>query len=189
MAGLDPLVTGKGIAQLAAVIGRQCAYPLLQTVSQLDELTLQRELGRLVEAEMVYQRGLPPQAYYFFKHALIRDSAYESLLKSTRQQYHQHIAQALEAQFPETVETQPELVAQHYTAAGCHAQAVHYWQRAGQQASDRSANVEAISHCTTGIELLKTLPETPEHIQQALTLYIALGAALLRTKGHAAPEV
>jgi predicted ATPase len=111
------------------------------------------------------------------------------LLRSTRQQHHQRIAQALEAQFPEIVETQPELVAQHYTTAGCHEQAILYWQRAGQQASDRSAYLEAISHVTTGSELLKTLPETPEHTQQAVTLYIALGAALQMTKGLAAPEV
>jgi predicted ATPase len=132
---------------------------------------------------------VPPQATYTFKHALIQDVAYQSLLRSTRQQHHQHIAQALEAQFPEIVETQPELVAQHYTTAGCHEQAILYWLRAGEQASERSANVEAISHLTTGIELLKTLPETPEHTQQALTLYITLGAALLTTKGQAAPEV
>jgi predicted ATPase/class 3 adenylate cyclase len=135
------------------------------------------------------QRAVPPQATYTFKHALIQDVAYQSLLRSTRQQYHQRIAQVLEAQFPEIVEPQPELVAQHYTAAGCAEQAMHYWQRAGQHASERSAHVEAISHCTTGIELLKTLPETPEHTQQALTLHIALGAALLVTNGHAAPEV
>ena len=102
MARLDRLVTAKGIAQYAAVIGRQFAYQLLQAVSQLDEVTLQRELGRLVEAEIVYQRGVPPQATYMFKHALIQDAAYESLLKSTRQQHHQRIAQVLEAQFPET---------------------------------------------------------------------------------------
>jgi predicted ATPase len=111
------------------------------------------------------------------------------LLRSTRQQYHQRIAQVLEERFPEIVETQPELVAQPYTAAGCHEQPVRSWQRAGQQASDRSANLEAISHCTTGIELLTTLPETPEHTQQAVTLYIALGAALQMAKGLAAPEV
>ena len=127
---------------------------------------------------MLYQRGVPPQATYTFKHALIQDAAYQSLLRSTRQQYHQRIAQVLEAQFPETVETQPELVAHHYTEAGCAAQAVPYWQRAGQHASDRSAHLEAISHLTTGIALLTTLPETPAHTQQALTLYIALGAAL-----------
>jgi predicted ATPase len=124
-----------------------------------------------------------------FKHALIQEAAYQSLLRSTRQQYHQRIAQVLEARFPALVETQPELVAQHYTAAGCAEQAVVYWQRSGQHASERSAHLEAISHCTTGIELLQTLPETPEHSQQALTLYIALGAALQMAKGHAAPEV
>jgi predicted ATPase len=115
--------------------------------------------------------------------------AYQSLLRSTRQQHHQRIAQALEGQFPETVATQPELVAQHYMAAGCAEPAVRYWQRAGQQASDRSANLEAVSHCTTGIALLTTLPETPAHTQQALSLHITLGAALLMTKGQAAPEV
>jgi predicted ATPase len=124
-----------------------------------------------------------------FKHALIQDAAYASLLKSTRQQVHQQVARALEARFTASVETQPELVAQHYTAAGCTEQAVVYWQRAGQQASDHSAHLEAISHCTTGIELLQTLPETPEHTQQALTLHIALGAALQMAKGNAAPEV
>jgi predicted ATPase len=120
---------------------------------------------------------------------LIQEAAYASLLKSTRQQVHQQIAQVLEARFPALVETQPELAAQHYTAAGCHEQAVASWQRAGQQASERSANVEAISHLTTGIELLTTLPETPERTQQSLALHIALGAALQITKGHAAPEV
>jgi predicted ATPase/class 3 adenylate cyclase len=189
MARLDRLVTAKGVAQMGATIGRQFAYALLQAISQLDEVTLQRELGRLVEAELLYQRGLPPQVTYIFKHALIQDAAYQSLLKSTRQQYHQRIAQALEAQFPETTETQPELLAQHYTQAGLTEQAIAYWQRAGHQASDRSAHREAVSHFTTSIELLKSLPETPTHTQQALTLYIALGTALLVTKGHAAPEV
>ena len=162
---------------------------MLQAVSPWDEGTLRHGLQQLVEAEFLYQQGLPPQATYLFKHALIQDTAYQSLLRSTRQQYHQQIAQVLEAQFPASVETQPELVAQHYTAAGCAEQAVPYWYRAGQHASDRSANLEAISHFTTGIELLKTLPETPEHTQHALTLYIGLGAALQVTKGQAAPEV
>jgi predicted ATPase len=189
MARLDRLVTAKVIAQSASVIGREFSYVLLQAVSELDEATLQRELGRLVESELVYQHGIPPQAVYTFKHALIQDTAYQSLLRSTRQQHHQRIAQVLEAQFPETVAMQPELVAQHYTAAGCAEQAVVYWQRSGQQASERSANVEAISHFTTGIELLKTLPETPEYTQEALALYIGLGTALRMTKGQAAPEV
>jgi predicted ATPase len=150
---------------------------------------LRHGLQQLVEGEFLYQRGLPPHATYLFKHALIQETAYQSLLRSTRQQHHQHIAQVLEARFPELCDTQPELLAQHYTQAGMMAQAVPYWQRAGQQASDRSAHLEAISHYTTGIELLKALPETPERTQHALTLHIALGAALQMAKGIAAPEV
>src|SRR5262249_24090356 len=115
MARLDRLVTAKGIAQYAAVIGPQFSYELLQAVSQLDEAMLQYELERLVEVEIVYQRGMPPQATYMFKHALIQEAAYESLLKSTRQQYHKRIAQVLEAQFSEIAETQPELLAHHCT--------------------------------------------------------------------------
>jgi predicted ATPase len=189
MARLDRLATVKALAQLGATLGREFSYALLRAVASWDEGIVHQGLHQLVAAEFLYQRGVPPQATYTFKHALIQDVAYQSLLKSTRQQYHQRIAQALEAQFPEIVETQPELVAQHYTAAGCHEQAVPYWQRAGQHASDRSAYLEAISHVTTGIELLKTLPESPAHTQQALSLHIALGAALQMTKGLAAPEV
>jgi predicted ATPase len=189
MARLDRLVTAKAVAQYAAVIGRQFAYDLLSTVSQLDAATLQRELGRLVEAEIVYQRGLPPQATYTFKHALIQDAAYQSLLRSTRQQYHQQIAQVLETQFPAIIDQQSELLAQHYTEAGLTEQAIPYWQRAGQQAFQRSANLEAISHFTKGLEVLKTLPVSPEHRQHELALQITLGQALAVTKGYAAPEV
>ena len=189
MARLDRLVTAKGIAQLAAVIGRQLAYPLLQAVSQVDDLTLQRELGRLVEAELLYQRGLLPQATYVFKHALIQDAAYQSLLKSTRQQYHQRIAQVLEAQFPATVEAEPELLAHHYTEANLPEKGVHYWYAAGQRASERSAHVEAIAHLRQGLVLFQTLPETPERTRREVNMYIALGASLLATKGYAAPEV
>ena len=189
MARLDRLITAKVIAQLGATLGRQFSYVLLQAVAQLPDRTLQEELHRLVEAEVLYQRGLPPQATYVFKHALIRDSAYESLLKSTRQHYHQRIAQVLEAQFPETAEAQPELVAHHYTEAGLTAQAIPYWQHAGQYALLRSANLEAVQHLTTGLALLATLPETPARAQQELDMQLALGAALLATKGGAAPEV
>jgi predicted ATPase len=189
MARLDRLVTAKAVAQYAAVIGRQFSYELLQAVSQVDEVILQHELGRLVEAEIVYHRGVPPQATYIFKHALIQDAAYQSLLRSTRQQYHQRIAQVLEEHFPETAEAQPELLAHYYTEAGLTEQAVHYWLRAGHQASTRSANVEAMSHLTKGLEVLKTLPEIPERIQQELKFHIALGAPLMATKGYAAAEV
>src|SRR5205823_7881470 len=131
---------------------------------------LQGALAQLVEAELVTQRGLPPQATYTFKHALIQDAAYQSLLRSTRQQYHQRIAQVLAERFPETAETQPELLAHHYTEAGLGAQAVDYWQRAGQRAIQRSAHVEAISHLTRGLEVLAALPDSAERIQHELVL-------------------
>jgi class 3 adenylate cyclase/predicted ATPase len=189
MARLDRLVTAKAVAQYAAVVGRQFAYALLQVVSQLDETTLQHELGRLVEAEIVYQRGVPPQATYVFKHALIQDAAYESLLKSTRQHYHQRIAQVLEAQFPETAEAEPELLAHHSTEAGLTEKAVGYWYKAGQRASERSAHVEALVHLRQGLALLETLPETPQRLQREVDMLIALGASLLTTKGYGAAEV
>ena len=189
MARLDRLMIGKVIAQLGATIGRQFSYALLQAVAQLNERTLQEELHRLVEAELLYQRGLPPEATYTFKHALIQDAAYESLLKSTRQQYHQRIAQVLEELFSETAEAQPELLAHHYTEAGLIAQAVGYWHKAGQRAIERSAHMEAISHLTKGLELLATLPETPERLQREVDMLIALGASLIAVKGYAASEV
>jgi predicted ATPase len=189
MARFDRLVTAKGVAQLAATLGREFSYELLRAVASEDEELLQQGLRRLVEAEFVYQNDAGPTATYVFKHALIRDTAYQSLLKSTRQQYHQRIAQVLERRFPETAETQPALLAHHYTEAGLSEPAIGYWQRAGEHASNRSANLEAVSHFTTGIKLLTALPETPERTQQALTLHIALGAALRMAKGYAAPEV
>jgi predicted ATPase len=189
MARLDRLVTAKAVAQYAAVIGRQFAYDLLQAVSQVDEMRLQHELGRLVEAEIIYQRGEPPQATYFFKHALIQDAAYQSLLKSTRQHYHQRIAQVLEAQFPETVEAQPELLAHHYTEAGLTEKAVNYWHYAGQKAIERSAHVEAIAHLRHGLALLETLPETSERRQREVDMLITLGASQRATQGTAAVEV
>jgi predicted ATPase len=188
MARLDRLATVKALAQLGATLGREFSYALLQAVSPWDEGTVQRGLHQLVAAEFLYQQGLPPQATYLFKHALIQDAAYQSLLKSTRQQYHQRIAQVLAERFPETAETQPELVAHHYTEAGLREQAMPYWQQAGQRALQRSANLEAVSHVTRGLEGLSTLPETHERAQQELALQIMLGAALGATKGQQAPE-
>jgi predicted ATPase len=126
MARLDRLAAVKGLAQLGATLGREFPYELLQAVSPWDTETLRRGLHQLVEAELLYQRGLPPQATYLFKHALVQEAAYQSLLRSTRQQYHQRIAQVLEAQFPESATTQPELLAHHYTEAGVVAQAIPY---------------------------------------------------------------
>jgi TOMM system kinase/cyclase fusion protein len=189
MARLDRLATVKSLAQLGATLGREFSYALLQAVSPWDEGTLQRGLRQLVEAEFLYQRGVPPQATYLFKHALIQEAAYQSLLRSTRQQYHQRIAQALVEQFPEVVETQPELLAHHYTEAGLAAQAVGYWQRAGQRALRRSAHVEAMRHLTRGLKILAALPDTAERTQHELILQTTLGAVFMAAKGQGAPEV
>jgi predicted ATPase/class 3 adenylate cyclase len=187
MARLDRLSTVREIAQLGATLGREFSYELLHAVFRLDE-TLQQGLKQLVEAELLYQHGLGPQAQYLFKHALIQDTAYQSLLKSTRQQYHRQIAQALADRFPEIVAAQPELVAHHYTEAGLIEQALPYWQKAGERAAKRSAYVEAVAHLTRGLEVLKALPVTPERLQQELTLQLALGDALFVVKGYTAPE-
>jgi predicted ATPase len=189
MARLDRLAPVREIAQVGAVLGREFSYELIHAVSPLDEAMLQQGLRQLVEAELIYQRGLPPQAHYLFKHALIQDTAYQSLLKSTRQQYHTKIAQVLAERFPEIRDTQPELLAHHYTEAGLIEQALPYWQQAGERASQRSAYMEAISHLTKGLEVLKALPDTPERVQQELTLQLALGDALVPIKGYTAPEV
>ena len=189
MARLDRLATVKGLAQLGATLGREFSYELLHAVSPWDEATLRRGLQQLVEAEFLYQQGLPPQATYLFKHALIQEAAYQSLLKSTRQQYHQRIAQVLEARFPDICETQPELLAHHYTEAGLLAQAIPYWQQAGQRALERSATLEAVAHLTQGLAVLGTLPDTPARAQQELGMQITLGPALMHTRGFEAPEV
>ena len=172
---MDRLGTAKEIAQLGATIGREFSYELLHAVSPLDEETLQQGLKQLVEAELVYQRGLVPQAHYLFKHALIQDTAYQSLLKSTRQQYHQQIAQVLDERFPETVETQPELLAHHYTEAGLIEQAIPYWQQAGQRA------IAALGQCGSDqpphqrAGVAQDSAGHPERTQQELALQITLG--------------
>lgn len=189
MARLDQLKAPKQIAQLGAVFGRTFSYLMLQTLYGMEEDSLQEGLSQLVESELLYQRGRPPQATYIFKHALIQDTAYASLLRRRRQQVHQQIAQLIETQFSETVETQPELLAHHYTEAGQAEVAMRYWQRAGERAMQRSAYAEAIANFTQGLTLIPSLPETPERTQHELTLRIALAAPLLATKGYAAPEV
>lgn len=189
VARLDRLAPVKQVAQLGAALGREFPYELIRAIWPLDEATLQDGLTRLVKAELVYQEGFPPHARYSFKHALVQDAAYQSLLKSKRQQIHQQIAQVLEEHFSETAETHPELLAHHYTEAGLLAQAIPYWQEAGQRAVHRSAHVEAISHLTKALALLRTLPDSPDRAQHELTLQLALGSPLMATKGWGAPEV
>jgi class 3 adenylate cyclase/predicted ATPase len=188
MARLDRLPMVREVAQLGAVLGREFAYEMLRALAAVEESTLQERLGQLVTAELLYQRGRPPRARYMFKHALIQDAAYASLLKRTRQQYHQQIAQMLEAEFPETVDAEPELVAHHYTEAGLNEKAVGYWLQAGKRAGQRSGHVEAINHLTKGLEVLMTLPDTLERARQELDMQITLGPVLMAVKGQSSPD-
>jgi TOMM system kinase/cyclase fusion protein len=189
MARLDRLASVKDVAQLGAAVGRSFTYELLHAVSSLDKAPLQQALSRLVDAELLYQRGVPPAATYIFKHALIQDAAYQSMLKSQRRQHHQAIAQTLDERFPDTRESQPELLAHHYTEAGLLQPALVYWQRAGQRAIERSAYVEAMAYLTRGLDVLSGLPDSAERTQHELGLQISLGVPLMVTKGYASPEV
>ncbi|ETW97768.1 MAG: hypothetical protein ETSY2_43985, partial [Candidatus Entotheonella gemina] len=189
MARLDQMNTAKEVAQFGAVLGREFTYEMLQAISSQDEETVQAGLVQLVKAELLYQRGRLPRARYLFKHALIQDAAYASLLRSTRQRVHQQIAQLFEARFPEAVETQPELLAYHYTEAGRRELAVAYWQRAGHRANTGSAHQEAASHLNNGLKVLTLLPETPERVDREIALQVALGQALMAAKGQGVPEV
>jgi predicted ATPase len=189
MARLDRLPTLREIAQWGAVLGREFTYEMLHSLAPLEEPVLQTGLGQLVKNELLYQRGRPPRSRYIFKHALIQDAAYQSLLKRTRQQYHQRIARALEEQYPETAKTEPELLAHHYTEAHLPEKAIGYWQRAGQRANERLAALEAVAHLTKGLELITSLPDTLERAKQELGLQITLAPALLSIKGWGAREV
>jgi class 3 adenylate cyclase/predicted ATPase len=187
-ARLDRLAPVREIAQIGAVLGREFSYDLIRAAARLDDSTLQEGLRQLGVAEVLYQRGVPPEATYTFKHALLQDTAYESLVKSKRQQLHSQVAQVLQQQSPETVATHPELVAHHYTEAGLLEQAIPYWRQAGERAAHRSACVEAVAHLTKGLALLQGLPDTPERVEHELAFQTALGPVLIATRGFAAPE-
>jgi class 3 adenylate cyclase/tetratricopeptide (TPR) repeat protein len=188
MARLDRLSTAKQIAQVAAAIGREFPYRLLARVTEQDESTLHQSLARLVEAELLFQRGIPPNAVYTFKHALIQDTAYDSLLKRARQRLHGRIAEVLEKEFPERAAREPELVAHHYDRAGRAAEALPYYQCAGDEARARSSNAEAIAHLERGLELTGRLPEGAERSERELALQLSLGGATLEAHGFAREE-
>ena len=199
-ARLDRLTDAKGVAQLGAAIGRQFSYELLavsygllatvsKTTASVDSRALRRNLARLVDAGLLFVEHNPRGETYTFKHALIQDAAYGSLLRTTRLQYHRHIAQALTEHFPAMVETAPELLAHHYTQASMMAEAVPCWLRAGQRALHASANPEAIAHLTTGLDLLADLPAGPERAGVELQFRLTLGPAYMAIRGYAAPEV
>jgi predicted ATPase len=188
MARLDRLNGGKAVAQLCATLGREFSYALLRAVSDLDDVALDRELDRLVEAEFLYQRGTPPDATYVFKHALIREAAYESLLRSARRQYHRRNALALVSQFAAESAAQPEYVAMQFTEAGELGEAVRWWQSAGRRAFSRAAYAEAAVHYTKGLALLTSTPGSAERDQRELELQVELGYALIPVRGWSAAE-
>ena len=188
LARLDRSPPARRVAQIGAAIGRQFSYALLRAVTRLPEDELQASLTRLVASELVSQRGTPPDAVYSFKHALVQDSAYGSLLRKARQQLHAQIADALEAYSLEIIENQPELLAQHYADAGVVEKSITYWGKAGQRSAARSAMAEAAAQFQKGLDQLALLPNTPGRQRQELEFCSALGALLRFIKGYAAPE-
>jgi class 3 adenylate cyclase/predicted ATPase len=190
MARLDRIgTTAKEIAQIGAAIGREFSYELLVLVAHKNEEAVKRSLGRLSDAGLVFSRGAPPQATFLFKHALVQDAAYGTLLRGPRRSLHAQIATAMEGHFPEIVETRPELLAHHFAEAKMVERAIRYWLRGGERASERSANIEAIAHLSNGLKLVETLSDTPQRVETEFALQMAIGGPLTATKGYAAPEV
>jgi serine/threonine protein kinase/predicted ATPase len=189
MARLERMEGERDLAQLAATLGREFSFDLLAAVTSVDEPTLQAELAKLVQAEILYPKGPLPRCTYIFKHALLEDALYNALVKTKRQQFHRRIATVLEERFPQTTETQPELLAHHCTEAGLSDQAIGYWLKAGLRSRERAAESEAIGHLTKGLALLETLDETHDHDQQKLKVLSALAPAYIAVRGYAAPEV
>ena len=190
LARLDRLVApAREFAQIGAAIGREFPYELLVAVAQRDERELQRALDQLISAELVFTRGRPPHAMCVFKHGLVGDAAYATLLRGRRQQLHTQIAHALEQHFGEVAEHEPEIVAQHYAAAGLSFEAISYWQRAGERANDRSANNEAQSHLQKALDIIETLPANVERQRREIAVLKVLGRVLTAKNGYANAEV
>jgi class 3 adenylate cyclase/predicted ATPase len=190
MARLDWLgPTAKEVAQVGAAIGRDFSYELLLAASQCGEAETREALDRLVAAALMFQRGIPPAAEYQFKHALVQDTAYGTLLRGPRQALHTRIAEAIQKRSSETVERVPEVLAHHLTEAGQFDSAATYWLEAGRREAGRSANIEAAAHLARGIVGLSGLAETPERNRQELALQLALGPVLLSNRGYETPDV
>jgi class 3 adenylate cyclase/predicted ATPase len=189
MARLDNMSTARTLAQLGATIGREFSYDLIQAVADLNDDVLHEQLDRLTRADLLRVEGLPPQIRYVFKHALIQEVAYASLVKRDRQRYHERIAQTLEKRFPQMAEIRPGLLARHYTEAGLADAAIPYWGKAGDQSIRLSAHSEAIAHLTKGLQLLTHLPDAPEQSSREILFQIRLGTSLAATKGYCAEGV
>ena len=189
MARLDRQTSGREVAQLGATVGREFSYELIEAVWPHDAQRLAEGLTQLVEAGLIYRRGVGAQASYFFKHVLVQEVAYESLLRRTREDYHGRIVRVLEERFPGVGGTQPEVLAHHYTGAGLIDRAVPYWRSAGERAIETSAHAEAIAHVSKAIDLLRALPESTDNVRTEITLHIELGVSLTALRGYGASEV
>jgi predicted ATPase len=188
MARLDRLGPAKEVAQIGAAMGREFSHGLLAAVVRKSEDELGSALGRLTAAGLLFRQGVPPQATYLFKHALVQDAAYGTLLREPRRALHARIAETLESQFAEIAENQPEVLARHFTEAGMSETAIQYWSKAGERALQRSANAEAAAHLTSAIELICVSPKGGGESRVELRLQMALGSAARAIHGHAAPE-
>ncbi|HXF16080.1 MAG TPA: AAA family ATPase [Burkholderiales bacterium] len=188
-ARLDRLIPLKEIAQVGAVLGREFSYELARAVSRMSEAQFHEALDKLTESELVSRRGTPPEATYTFKHALVRDAAYDSLLKTQRQLLHGQIAEAISERFPSRVRTEPELLAQHYTEAGMLETAIPLWQKAGELAQKRVALQEAIGHFERGLEVTSRLAPSRQRDTWELQLRALLGMAWVELHGYTHPQV
>ena len=186
LARLDHVASVKETAQIGAVIGREFSYSLIAALSPLPEQDLRAALSRLTEAELVFQRGTPPDATYIFKHALVQDAIYASLLRERRRRLHDKVAGAIEKSYPEIVAAQPEVLAHHCTEAGLTLGAIGYWLKAGELASALSANEEAFSHLKRGLALVREIPRGAKRDEQEFRIQCALGPVLNATQGYAA---
>ena len=190
MARVDTLPEmGKEVLQIGSVVGREFGYDLIMKVTNLSESDLLSNLSALKDSELIYERGIFPQSTYLFKHALTQDVVYDSILIRRKRQIHERVGEAIEYLYSERLDEFYEMLALHYTEAGLSNKAISYCQRASKRANERSAYQEAISHLTSGFNLLQSLPKTQERHQQELQLQMAIGASLLMVRGHATPEV
>ena len=189
LARLDRHASVKDVAQIAAAIGREFSYGLIAAVSALPEVDLRAALTQLVDAELIFQRGAPPDATYLFKHALVQEAAHASLVRSRRQQMHGRIARTLEERYSDVVAAEPEIVAQHFTEAGLVGPAINYWRIAGENSLRRSAYVEAAKQLSQVIELLRGQPETSQTLEAELETRMKMVPAILAVHGAGSPQL
>jgi class 3 adenylate cyclase/predicted ATPase len=188
MARLDRLGRAKEVAQIGAAIGREFSHALLAAVAQKPEAELGSALDHLIAAGLLFRQGVPPHATYLFKHALVQDAAYSTMLRESRRTLHKRIAETVESKFPEVADSQPELLARHCTEAGLIEKAAGLWGKAGERSLTRSAVVEAIEQLKRALDQIATIPQTPALRRQQIKLQVALANALMHVKGYAAPE-